>query len=65
MKLSEKQITEIIKENPINSIFDICSICEEVEHYGQMSEVNEVDFDLICNDCKVEIDAKSSEGGLE
>ena len=25
---------------------------EEVEHYGQMSEVNEEDFDLICNDCK-------------
>jgi len=52
MKLSEKQITEIIKNNPFNSCFDICSVCDGVENYGQMSDINEVDFDLICNDCK-------------
>ncbi len=51
MKLTDKDIEEIIKVDPFNSSFDICSICDGVENYGQMSEVNQVDFDLICNDC--------------
>tara|TARA_R100000664_G_scaffold528_1_gene1646 strand:- start:722 stop:886 length:165 start_codon:yes stop_codon:yes gene_type:complete len=51
MKLTEKQIEEIVKVNPYNSSFDICSICGGVENYLQMSQVNEVDFDLICDDC--------------
>ena len=52
MRLTDKQIEEIVKVDPYNSCFDICSICGGVENYGQMSGVNEVDFDLICNDCK-------------
>lgn len=51
MKLTDKDIEEIIKVDPFNSSFDICSICDGVENHGQMSEVNQVDFDLICNDC--------------
>ena len=52
MTLTEKQIEEIVRVDPYNSCFDICSICGGVENYGQMSGVNEVDFDLLCNDCK-------------
>lgn len=51
MKLTNKDIEEIIKVDPFNASFDICSICDGVENHGQMSEVNQVDFDLICNDC--------------
>ena len=52
MTLTEEQIEEVVRVDPFNSFFDICSICGGVEYYGQMSEVNEVDFDLICNGCK-------------
>lgn len=54
MKLKDKDIEKIIKVNPFNASFDICSVCDGVENYGQMSEVNQVNFDLICDDCKVE-----------
>ena len=51
MKLTEKQIEEIVIVDPYNSSFDFCSICGGVENYHEMSQVNEVDFDLICDDC--------------
>ena len=51
MKLTDEQIEEIVRADS-NSRFDICSVCDGVENYGQMSEVNQVDFDLICDDCK-------------
>ena len=54
MKLTDKDIEEIIRVEPFNSSFDICSVCDSVENYGRMSEVNQVDFDLICDDCKGE-----------
>ena len=51
MRFSEKEVKKIIQENP-NQGFDICSVCDKTELHGQMSEVNEVDFNLICNDCE-------------
>ena len=53
MKLNEQQQFNIIKKEP-NQMFDICSKCNEVELYGKMQELNQIDFDLICNDCKKE-----------
>ena len=52
MKLKDKDIEKIIKVNPFNASFDICFVCDGVENYGQMSEFNQVNFDLICDDCK-------------
>ena len=46
MKLSEQQQFNIIKKEP-NQMFDICSKCNEVELYGKMQELNEIDFDLM------------------
>ncbi len=51
MKLLDNDIKNITKENP-NQVFDICSVCDGIELHGQMNEVNEVDWDLICDDCK-------------
>ena len=31
---------------------DICCICSRVSEYGTMQDVNEVDFELLCDDCK-------------
>ena len=31
--------------------FDICSVCNEVQEYGTMSDITEESFDLICDDC--------------
>lgn len=50
MKLNEQQQKQIMKNNP-NQLFDICSICEGVQLYGDMNEINEIDFNLKCNDC--------------
>jgi hypothetical protein len=49
-KLSDKKIEKIIKEYP-DQTFDICSVCDGVELRNQMNEINEVDWDLICNEC--------------
>jgi|TARA_R100001510_G_C7622628_1_gene183178 hypothetical protein len=54
MKLNEQQQLDIIEKSP-NQYFDICSKCAGVELFGNMQELNEVDFDLICNDCKKNI----------
>lgn len=51
--LNEKMIQEIIKLAPLQ-MFDVCSKCEKVELYGVMSDINETDFDLICDKCKKE-----------
>ncbi len=51
MKLNEQQQLNIIKKEP-NQMFDICSKCNGVELYNNMQELNEIDFDLICSDCK-------------
>ena len=45
----EKQ-RQIMANNPLQ-MFDVCSKCEGVELHGVMSEVNEIDFDLICDKC--------------
>jgi len=50
MKLTEQQQKQIMKNNP-NQPFDICSKCGGVQLYGTMKDINEIDFDLICNDC--------------
>ena len=50
MKLTEQQQKQIIKNSP-NQLFDICSKCEGVQLYGTMEDINEIDFDLICNNC--------------
>jgi hypothetical protein len=50
MKLSEEEVEQIIAKNPLQ-MFDVCSKCEGVELHGVMSEVNEIDFDLICDKC--------------
>jgi hypothetical protein len=31
---------------------DICSVCGEVFPYGTLDEINEIEFDLICEKCK-------------
>tara|TARA_B100000073_G_scaffold248246_1_gene208581 strand:+ start:991 stop:1155 length:165 start_codon:yes stop_codon:yes gene_type:complete len=49
-KLSDQEVKKISNENP-NQAFDICSVCDGIELHGQMSDVNEVDWDLICDDC--------------
>ncbi len=57
MKLSDNDIKNITKKNP-NQVFDICSVCDGTELYGQMNELkiwtdgDEVNWDLICDDCK-------------
>ena len=50
MKLTIKQQNKIMEEDP-NQPFDICSKCEGVQLYGTMKDINEIDFDLICDDC--------------
>jgi len=31
---------------------DICCVCNAVGEYGSMQAVNEVDFELLCDECK-------------
>jgi hypothetical protein len=50
MKLSEQQQRKIMKDNPAQG-FDICSKCDNVQLYGTMKDINQNDFDLICDDC--------------
>ncbi len=50
MKLTEQQQKQIIKNSP-NQLFDICSKCDNVQLYGTMKDINQNDFDLICDDC--------------
>ena len=49
--MNKETIKKIIQENP-NQGFDICSVCDKTELHGQMNDVNEVDWDLICDDCE-------------
>ena len=50
----------------IDKGFDICSVCNEVQEYGTMSDITEESFDLICDDCQNsdyrEVESKT--GGL-
>ena len=50
MKLNEQQQRKIMKDNPTQG-FDICSKCDNVQLYGTMKDINQNDFDLICDDC--------------
>ena len=50
MKLNEQQIDRMSRDNP-HQPFDICSKCGDVQLFQTMKEVNEVEFDLVCNDC--------------
>ena len=52
MKLSKKQQEQIMKDNPMQG-FDICSKCENVQLYGTIKDINEIDFDLICEECEM------------
>jgi len=54
MKLNEQQIDQICRVNHLQP-FDICSKCGDVQIYQTMKEINEWDFDLICNDCEGEL----------
>ena len=51
MKLNEEQQKQIMEDNPSQG-FDICSKCNCVQLYGSMKDINENDFNLICNDCE-------------
>ena len=51
MKLSKKHQEHIMNDNPMQG-FDICSKCESVQLYGTMKDINEIDFDLICEECE-------------
>ena len=51
MKLNKEQQKQIMKDNPMQG-FDICSKCENVQLYGTMKDINEIDFDLICEECE-------------
>lgn len=48
--MTEKQIDKAIGEDPFVG-FDICSVCNEVQEYGTMSDITEDSFDLICDSC--------------
>jgi hypothetical protein len=50
MKINEQQQRKIMKDNPTQG-FDICSKCDNVQLYGTMKDINQNDFDLICDDC--------------
>ena len=40
------------KEHEMNNEgFDICYTCGAVQEYGTMKEINEVDFDILCDKC--------------
>ena len=40
------------KEHEMNNEgFDICYTCGTVQEYGTMKEINEVDFDILCDKC--------------
>ena len=43
-------IVNHIKENPLEG-FDICYECGAVQESGTMQDVNEIDFDIFCDDC--------------
>ena len=51
MKLTEEQQRKIIEEDP-TQMFDICSKCNGVQLYNTMDDINEWDWDLICDECK-------------
>lgn len=36
---------------PLTEGFDICHQCGAVQEYGTMQDINEVDFDIFCDDC--------------
>jgi len=45
-----KEIENYIKENPLEG-FDICSQCGVTQESNTMQDINEVDFDIFCDDC--------------
>ena len=47
------EIDQAVKDNP-NIQFDICIECGLVDEYPTMNEVNQHDFDVICDKCKEE-----------
>ena len=59
MKLNKEQQKQIMKDNPMQG-FDICSKCENVQLYGTMKDINEIDFDLICGECESEKDLEKA-----
>ena len=40
-----------MSNEPLTEGFDICYQCGAVQESGTMQEINEVDFDIFCNDC--------------
>lgn len=62
-KLSDQEVKKLSEESP-NQAFDICSVCDGTELHGQMNEVNEVDWDLICDDCGYDMGVGYSNCGM-
>lgn len=44
-----------IKEDPMEG-FDICYQCGVVQEYGKMQDINELDFDILCNECAQKVE---------
>tara|TARA_Y100000593_G_scaffold16738_1_gene33265 strand:+ start:3946 stop:4341 length:396 start_codon:yes stop_codon:yes gene_type:complete len=55
MEMTDKEIQTKLKkiqnQFPNMKMTDVCSICNRIGEYNTMNGVNEVDFDLICDDC--------------
>lgn len=51
--MNNKMQQKIMVNNSFQ-MFDVCSKCEKVELHGVMNDINETDFDLICDKCKKE-----------
>ena len=45
-----QEIENYIKENPLDG-FDICSQCGITQEANTMQDINEVDFNIFCDDC--------------
>jgi len=45
-----KEIENYIKENPLDG-FDTCSQCGITQEANTMQDINEVDFNIFCDDC--------------
>ncbi len=38
-------------EDSMNEGFDICYKCGKTQESNTMQDINEIDFDIFCNDC--------------
>ena len=68
-KLSVEEIDQHIIDHP-NTGFDTCKYCNHVEEQGDMSSLNDVSDELVCDDCndmfsrKIKVDLDEAIDGL-